>query len=397
MNNITKLKWVYFFKSLFFFSPIITLFYFSRGLDTFQVISLEAVLIIAVLLAELPTGIIADKISRKLSLTSLIIFYIIGNIWTIYAQTYFEFMTIQILFGIGIAFGSGAVEALVYDTLKFQKREKEMSKVWGSINSYSLVACVIAVTVGGYIARSHEPETFVLLIWMFTIGSIISLIISLFITERKHHKKIKEVNPLILFKDSSIQVLRNKSLRRIIYLLILTEPFTHILLFLFQPYFLMATVQNSLWGVTLAIGMTLGAILMKYAYLIEKKLGMNLTIFIATIFPGILYLIMAFFVGPIISLLTFILLKGSMNLRDPLFSQYQNDHIESHNRATVLSIISIILSIYLATMRLIIGKIANENLILAFIMMGIIIIIGAILFRINEKQIKANVNKKYVQ
>ena len=77
MNNITKLKLIYFFKSLFFFSPIITLFYFSRGLDTFQIVSLEAVLIIAVLFSEVPTGIIADKIGRKLSLSILIFLYII--------------------------------------------------------------------------------------------------------------------------------------------------------------------------------------------------------------------------------------------------------------------------------------------------------------------------------
>jgi len=76
-DNIAKLKLIYFFKSLFFFSPIITLFYFSRGLDTFQVVSLEAILIISVLFFEIPTGILADKIGRKFCLTLLILLYII--------------------------------------------------------------------------------------------------------------------------------------------------------------------------------------------------------------------------------------------------------------------------------------------------------------------------------
>ncbi|MCK5107209.1 MAG: MFS transporter, partial [Nanoarchaeota archaeon] len=78
MDNITKIKWVYFFKSLFFFSPILTLFYFSRGLDTFQVVSLEAILIIAVLFSEVPTGIIADKIGRKYTLSIFMLLYIMG-------------------------------------------------------------------------------------------------------------------------------------------------------------------------------------------------------------------------------------------------------------------------------------------------------------------------------
>jgi len=39
-------------------------------------------------------------------------------------------------------------------------------------------------------------------------------------------------------------------------------------------------------------------------------------------------------------------------------------------------------------MRLVLGKIANENLILSFIVMGSIIVMGAIFFRIDERQIK---------
>jgi MFS family permease len=391
MNNITKLKLIYFFKSLFFFSPILTLFYFSRGLDTFQVVSLEAILIIAVLFSEIPTGIIADKIGRKLSLSFLILLYIIGNIWTIFAFSYFEFILIEIIFGIGIAFGSGAVEALVYDSLKYENQEKLMSKTWGSINSYSLVAGVIAVIVGGYLARSHEPKTFVLLLWLFTFGAIISFIISLFVKEPKHQKEIKEVSPLILFKESTAHILKNKSLRKIIYLSLFTVPFTHVIMFLFQPYFLDAGVPNAIWGVAMAGGTILGALLMKYAYKIEEKIGMKKTIFLTTIFPGLLYLAMAFLIGPVMSFIWYMLLRGISSLRDPLFSQYQNDHIESHNRATVLSVISMIVSFYLAIMRFVLGKIANENLILSFIVMGGIIVLGAIAFRIDERHIKVSV------
>ena len=252
----------------------------------------------------------------------------------------------------------------------------------------SLIATVIAVTIGGYIARSHEPKTFVLLLWLFTFGAIISFIISLFIKEKKHQKEIKEVSPFILFKESTGHILKNRSLRKIIYLSLVTIPFTHILMFLFQPYFLDAGVPNAIWGVAIAAGTILGALLMKYAYKIEEKIGMKKTIFLATIFPGLLYLAMAFIIGPAISFIWYIFLLGISCLRDPLFSQYQNDHIESHNRATVLSIISMIISVYLIIMRLILGKIANENLILSFIVMGGMIVLGAVFFRIDERHIK---------
>ncbi|MCK5107516.1 MAG: MFS transporter, partial [Nanoarchaeota archaeon] len=318
--------------------------------------------------------------------------YIMGNIWTIFAFSYFQFIIIEILFGIGIAFGSGSVEALVYDSLKEKKKEKQMSKVWGSINYYALIAMVIAVIIGGYISRNHEPKTFILLFWLFVFGTTIAFILSLLIKEKKQPKKIKEISPLVLFKESTKHIFKNKSLRKIIYLYVFTMPFTHVIIFLFQPYFLVAGVPNAIWGIVMAAGMLLSAFLVKYAHWIEAKIGMKKTIFLTTILPGVFYLAMAFMIGPMISFILYIFLMGVSPLRYPLFSQYQNDHIESHNRATVLSIISMITAIYLAIMRLILGKIANTNLILSFIVMGGLIVVGAIAFRIDEKHIKVNLN-----
>ena len=386
-DNLTKIKLIFFFKSLYFFSPILTLFYFSRSLDTFQVVSLEAILIISVLLMEIPTGIIADKIGRKYSLSILTLLYLIGNIWTIYAHSYQEFIFIQVLFGIGIAFGSGAIEALVYDSLKYQKKEQEMGKVWGSINSYFLIAMVLAVTLGGYLAKSHNPDSFVLLIWLYVIGTTIAFVISLFVTERKHEKEIVRKSPLLLFKESTAHILGNKSLRRIILLSVFTLPFTHVIIFLFQPYFLMANVNKALYGVAMATGSILGFFLIKYAYKIEERFGVKKTMFVATILPGLLYLMMALFIGPWMSLVLYILHRGFMQMRDPLFSQYQNDHIKSYNRATVLSVISMVISLYLGIMRLVLGKIANYDLITSFVVMSVIIVVGAVAFRINEKDI----------
>ncbi|MBW3022141.1 hypothetical protein KY328_04405, partial [Candidatus Woesearchaeota archaeon] len=124
-----------------------------------------------------------------------------------------------------------------------------------------------------------------------------------------------------------------------------------------------------------------------YSYKIERKVGMKKTIFMATIVPGLMFLAMAFIIGPVLSFVWYILHKGFDNFRGPLFSQYQNTHIHSHNRATVLSIISMIISLYLLIMRLVIGKIANSNLILSFIVMGVIIVTAAFAFRIDERHI----------
>mgnify|MGYP003986467559 FL=1 len=152
----------------------------------------------------------------------------------------------------------------------------------------------------------------------------------------------------------------------------------------------MANVNNALFGVAMAIGSVLGFFLMKYAYKIERRFGVSKTMFVATILPGLLYLVMAFFIGPWLSFTWYVLQKGFMKIRWPLFSQYQNTHIKSYNRATVLSVISMIVSLYLGIMRLVLGKIANYDLITSFVVMGVIIVVGAIAFRINEGHVNGS-------
>jgi len=264
-----------------------------------------------------------------------------------------------------------------------------MSKVWGSIQSYSMIAGVFATTIGGFIARNQTESTFVLLLWLYIIGSFISLSISLFVKEREHEKEIRRRNnPTVLFKDSAKIIWHNKSLRRIVYLSVVSISFTHILLFTFQPYFLEAGVNKAFYGVAMALGTLLGAYFIRNIHKLEKRFGVKKALLFSTLLPGFLYICFAFIIGSVFSLLFFVLLKGSMDMKNPLLSQYQNNHIQSYNRATTLSIISVISSAYLFIMRIVIGKVANNNLSLAYLILGIIIIVGSLVFRIDEKHTK---------
>ena len=385
LNNISKLKFIYFFKSLNFFAPILALFYLARGLSTFQLLSLEVILTITLFLAEIPTGIIADKIKRKYSVTLVILLYLIGNILTIYSQTYILFVVVQVIFGIALAFGSGAIEALVYDSLKSEKKEKEMNKHWGAINSQFLFAGMISALIGGWLTQSQNMDSFILAFWLYSIGAFIALIASFSIKEPKHYKKIEHDNPIIIFKKALKSIITNSNLRKIILVSVLTVPFPHILKMLFQPYFNISGVQPILFGVAVSVAMLGGALLSRNAYKIENKFGINKTIFIMNLLPAIIYIIMSLTTTGITSFIFYVVIVSLAQMRNPLFSQYQNDHIESKNRATALSIISMFHAIYFIVSQLIIGKIADYNLLYSFMFMGIIILANTLLFRVNNK------------
>src|SRR5258708_7030196 len=106
---------------------------------------------------------------------------------------------------------------------------------------------------------------------------------------------------------------------------------------------------------------------------------------ISTILPGLLYLLMAFVFHPVFSVILFCLAYGSTSIQGPLFAGYRNVHIESQNRATVLSLISMLSGFYVAAMGLIIGRIGDYSIPAAFVVMGIIVVLSSLFFRIDEK------------
>jgi len=74
-------------------------------------------------------------------------------------------------------------------------------------------------------------------------------------------------------------------------------------------------------------------------------------------------------------------------VRDPLFSQYLNEHIESHNRATVLSSLSMVDSFFDIIIFLGAGYIANTGLNYSFLFCAGIILIAILFFRIEDRHV----------
>ncbi len=366
---------------LFFLSPIIVFFFQQRGLDYFQILFLESVLVVFVVLFEIPTGIFADTIGRKKSIVVGTLLIALEPVVFLFADNFFWFAFAFAMSGIGIAFHSGSIEALMYDNLHPRNKEEEMKKSMGSYGSASLIAMIIAPIIGSFLAKDLLMPQFILLI-LLTLGAMLTgFVTSLFIKDSQP-KKVEKENPIVFFKCGVRLIGSNKSLLRIVLLSTFASPFLFAIMYLYQPYFKNSGVSTAIFGIVFAFSLLLAALLQRYAYKVEKKFGGRLTIFLSTILPGIFYVTMAFTFHPIWAILLFVLLRGTIGLQEPLFSAYKNVYIPSKNRATVLSLISMLTSLYLAGMMLIIGKVADINVSYSFLFMGTIIIIASILLNI---------------
>jgi MFS family permease len=383
-NNIPILHLITFFSSLYFYHQIVTLYFQARGLSYIQINSLWGIIVGSKALAEIPTGLLADKYGRKFSIIIAVAFQFLGELLFIFADSYLFFAVIAVIGGIGFAFLSGCFEAMMYDSLKYAGREDEMQKVAGFNGALAQLAIIIGAFIGGLIASTLNLERFILVIILTACFVGIALVVSFFLQEPAMAYTHSEHTTWVLLKDGITLLKSNRALQRILLLSVLATPFINYLLNFYQPYFVQAHIPGIWLGIALSLASFSGVLTSKYAYLLEKTCGVRKGILIATLLPGAFYLLMAMISSSWIVIPLFIGAYSSMNLQKPMFADYINRHIESKNRATVLSLISMISGGYVAFMGLLIGGVADASLSLAFLMMGSIIIISTLLIKIEH-------------
>jgi len=352
---------------------------------------LESILALFIFLFEVPTGIFADKFSRKKSIIAGIVIFFIETVMMIFAKGFLMFAVIFALTGIAVTFMTGSVEALIYDALKKQNQAFLMKKAMGNYGSSSLVGKFIAPVIGAYIARDLLPFQFIVLVYLTLFAIVIAFFLSLSLKDEGGTEiRPENPSPMRIFLEGIELMCSNKYLMRIILLDIFTTPFIFELKYLSQQNFKNAGISITILGFVFGLAILLSVLAKKYAYKFERLLGMKRAIFLITIVPGVFFASLAFISNPAWLIISFVLVRMLAEISGPLFSEYRNNHIPSVNRATAISLISMFGCFYLMFARLIIGKLANVNLSYAFIFMGMVIIGASLFLRIEEAHVRVS-------
>ncbi|MEV2272560.1 MFS transporter [Nonomuraea africana] len=137
--------------------PVYTLLFSDSGLTVPEITSLLVIWAVTGLLLEVPSGALADALSRKALLVAAPLLGAAGfALWTA-VPAYWAFAAGFVLWGAREALESGALEALVYDHLDHDGAAEEYAKVMGRARAIGLVAVALSMAVaspvfawGGY-------------------------------------------------------------------------------------------------------------------------------------------------------------------------------------------------------------------------------------------------------
>ncbi|MBN1877383.1 MAG: MFS transporter [Anaerolineae bacterium] len=368
-NNVTKLVLVYFFSTLYFYLPVNTLYLRSRGLSYVEINSLWGIIVGTMFFTEIPTGILADRMGHKRAIMAALGMQLLGEIIYIFANRYWIFVASSIVAGLGFAFSSGCIEALVYDELSARQREGEMSKAMGLIQAAQRAANLLAFSVGGFLIADMTQARFVLGIVATACAVAAGWGFTFTLRERQDIQRTVDTGHSLQLLQDGIHILRhNRDFRLLAMLAVATLPFSNYLE-MYQTRLANAGLSPAWLGITRALAAGMSILGSRYAYRLESWLGSKHSLLLVTALPGILFLVAAV-IHPALSVIAYCTLSGSMSLKDPIFSGHLNRHIERQNRATVLSLISMASGLYVALMGVLIGRIGDSSLTAAFVVYG---------------------------
>jgi MFS family permease len=384
-DNVAKIALIQFCTRFHLYIHVYALLLQQRGLTLLQISTIESVVIATMFLAEVPTGVIADRVGRRWSVTLSVVLLMCGELLFLFSRSYPLYLVVAVFTGTGFAFASGATEALVYDNLPSDNREAAMKQAMGRINSIGQIAFFLSPIIGGLIVADLAPERFTAAIALTVGALVVGVLVSLTLREPASPRKAERPDSLAIFRNGLAELRGSPRLRRIVLLTVFTAPFTGTLVTtLAAPYLTQNAVPPFMIGLALSLGSLLAAFTQRRAYHVEQALGPRRAITLLTLLPSILYLTLALVSGPWPGWLLVTLMYGTNEMRSPLLSAHQNRLINSQNRATVLSLMNMFLSLFIAVMAPAYAALATRSLPLAFLVIGTVILAAGLVLRVDR-------------
>ncbi len=358
-----KLLWNFYVYLLFWtFSLMIqpyTFIYFrDLGFSFTQIASFTSVMLISLFLFEVPTGVVADLFGRKKSVFIGLIITGIAPIMISLVDNYFIILFCYMLIGLGITFISGAEDALIVDNLKFHGRDDLIKEYYIKMSSFMGLGTVVAFLLGSVIVKNYGIWP-LWLIWGG--GYLCSAVLLMFIKEHgfsrvlEHDSYLKSI--LSPVKSSFKFIGNNRTfLNYLIGSSIVTIMF----------------VQNDLWNIFLTdngvnksnlsiIASATAFVIIFVPWLSKRVTSIKKALLITTLIR-IIILISALFIGQtnvMFGVVLFIILGSISSFESPLTSTYIQNEVDSKNRATMGSVMSMMYSVIGAAAGILIGVLTD--------------------------------------
>lgn len=341
----------------------------SRGLSLTQITLLDTPFFLLIVLFEVPTGAIADRFGRRVSLMigsallSVAIF-VFGV-----ADNYVVILASYTAWGLAQTFTNGADAAILYDSLKLVGREDDFQKINSRLWALTSLAALIAILIGAPIAAATS------LSFPIKLSAGIALLavpVAFFMHEPKVAQETHDPYPLMVLHGVR-DAWRQPALRYIIFLSAIVFVGTFTPLIFVQPYLREHGVGTGDLGFWQAPVRAFGILSALGAHRFVSRLGQAGALLALPVALAVCNFALAG-IDHAFVYAAFLPMGMVAGMQNPIIATYVNRRIPSERRATILSVQSVVGSMLLAVAEPTGGLIADAfGLRAMFLVFGVLI------------------------
>ena len=382
--NIILLYITSFLKNAQFFGAISIPFLLDKlQLDYFRIAMLELFFMVCIFVLEMPTGVVADKFGRKYSIISALLLSSLSIGLFGLADAYWVLFIAELLGAAGVAFLSGADQALLYDTLISAGRKKDGKHVLAKYDAFGTLGIIIAMPLGSFIVGHLEyPKGLSVAFYLTALAYASALMFIACINEPKR-KSINE-DWLQLGLKGIKGVWTSPKLRRLALNSSLISASTFFILWFYQPLSGFAGIPVAYYGFVAAGFNGVALLLLLNMRSIEKMWNMASLLWWTAIIAGLGLLVLAFVHQMFVVLVAICGVAVARFLRKPVLNDYINQRIKSVRRATTLSAVSMIERISIGAGYILVALLTDISLSLILVVLGVLTMIFAVMTRIRH-------------
>lgn len=385
-------------KNLRFFEPYLLIYLMSLGQSLFYIGVLYAIREAVIYIFEIPSGIIADTYGKKKELMLCFTFYVFSFIFFFIANNFYILIIAMIFFGLGEAFRSGTHKAMILTYLEQKDWFMHKTFVYGRTRSFSLIGSSISAFIS-ILFVLNLPD----LKWLFLLCILPYLLDFLLIAsypDSLDERKESQLSMKGFFKNSYIRmksIAGNKTLEKVLLSSSLYDSIFKTIKDYIQPIMMSLVLTTTTLsfmelnadkttkvylGIIYGIFYIFSANASRNVYKLNTYASSEklMTVFFDIMSAASLILAAAIKVKltPLV-ILIFLILYVSKDARRPLFVDVCSDNMNKNERATTMSIDSMLTAIFTIVFAPLFGYIADT-----FSISTLFLFIGISIFIVNR-------------
>lgn len=277
-RNLRMINWLAGFNNASFFIPFAVPFWLGESLTQQKIYLLQSIFTIVMMVLEVPTGVMADRIGRRSSLIIAACTASAGFAFYSVSNGFWQFAAAEVLLALGMSLNSGTLESMRHESALALEGNHGRSSA-GTAHSARLLSAAICSVAGGVVVHFFGFRTAMVLDALTYVGAVV---VVLKMAEPPHQARsrgqFKKARPLLW------------GMIGLILLFALLREATHIPVFLNARVLEDAGIGIGWYGAIFASLQLIGSGVARIGHRIEVRMGERQTIWLLTSIAAASYL-----------------------------------------------------------------------------------------------------------